>query len=61
MKKNTPSSGQNPKTDLAKRDAESHDIRPEMIERGRKLLANPDWPDMKQARDLARTILPSLY
>ena len=32
--------------DLDKRDAAAKDVRPDMIERGRRLLANPDWPDI---------------
>ncbi|MBN1403266.1 MAG: hypothetical protein JW942_02210 [Opitutales bacterium] len=35
--------------------------RPEMLERGRRLLANPDYPDMSVCRALAGEILPLLY
>jgi hypothetical protein len=47
------------RAEIARRDAEKA-VRPEMIERGRKLLENPDWPDIAQARELARIIIPSL-
>ncbi len=35
--------------------------RMEMIERGRRLLANPDYPDLSACRELAGRILPMLY
>lgn len=61
MKENPRNAGKLTQAEIARRDSEGKDLRPEMIERGRRLLANPNWPDMTQARDLARAILPSLY
>jgi len=61
MKENSRSAGKLTQAEIARRDTAGKEVRPEMIERGRKLLANPDWPNMDQARELARAILPSLY
>jgi hypothetical protein len=61
MNEKSRSLGKLTKAELDKRDADGKIVRPEMIERGRKLLANPDWPNMDQARDLAQAILPTLY
>lgn len=61
MNEKSRSLGKLTKAELAKRETAGKEVRPEMIERGRRLLENPDWPDMNQARDLARAILPTLY
>lgn len=61
MKPKNRSASKYTQAELDKRDSAATDMRPEMLERGRRLLADPDWPGIGQARELARTILPSLY
>jgi hypothetical protein len=40
--------------------AEESVVRASVVERGRKLLADPAYPDLDSARELARILLPIL-